>query len=83
MWCAGVPVLGLTASCWCNSWLFALHLVYLLAELWAQNGFRTIAELLAYASAVGSTVSLASDLTAGENDVEEIDTGGTEQRCSP
>ena len=34
-------------------------------------------ELLAYASAVGSTVSFASDLTVGKDDVEEIDTGGT------
>ena len=39
--------------------------------------FRIIAELLAYASAVGSTVSFASDLTVGKNDVEEINTSGT------
>ena len=42
-----------------------------------KNCIRIIAKLLAYASAVGSTVSFASDLTAGKNDAEEMDTGGT------
>ena len=56
-----------------------LHCVWFtfLLNLGLKNCFRIVTELLAYASAVGSTVSFASDLTAGKNDVEEIDTGGT------
>ena len=52
-------------------------MVYLFLNFGLKNCFRSVTELLAYASAVGSTVSFASDLTVGKDDVEEIDTGGT------